>query len=207
MAAKRRISRIAWSLVALWALFGVWTLWGWLAVNGIERPAYQVLERRDGYEVRQYSAYTVAQVLVSGPYGTAIANGSRVLAGYIRGGNATQASVARSQFIALTAPVIEESREDAWLVSLVLPSRFTADTVPRPTDPRVRLVQVPAQKAAVLAFSGWVDQAAAAEKERGLAALLARDKEIVLGPARLVQYHAPWAPPFLDRNELAVTIR
>lgn len=43
----------------------VWTIGSWLVVRNIEEPAYTILEKRDGYEIRDYAPYMVAEVEVS----------------------------------------------------------------------------------------------------------------------------------------------
>lgn len=44
----------------------LWSLGSWLVVRNIEEPSYTVVERRDGYELRDYAPYIVAEVEVSG---------------------------------------------------------------------------------------------------------------------------------------------
>ncbi len=44
----------------------IWSVGSWLVVRNIEQPAYTVVERRDGYEIRDYAPYIVAEVEVTG---------------------------------------------------------------------------------------------------------------------------------------------
>jgi hypothetical protein len=48
------------------AIAVLWTLGSWLVVRNIERPAYTLVEKREGYEIRDYAPYMVAEVEVSG---------------------------------------------------------------------------------------------------------------------------------------------
>ncbi len=44
----------------------LWSLGSWLVVRNIEEPSYTLVERGDGYELRDYAPYIVAEVEVSG---------------------------------------------------------------------------------------------------------------------------------------------
>jgi len=44
----------------------IWSIGSWLVVRNIEQPAYTVVEKRDGYEIRDYAPYIVAEVETSG---------------------------------------------------------------------------------------------------------------------------------------------
>jgi hypothetical protein len=90
-------------------------------------------------------------------------NGFRSLAGYIFGGNVS-AETGSSQSIAMTAPVHTEITGDViesngtsggMKMAFFLPSQYTSiEQLPRPKDDRVRLVQVPAKRYAVVTFNG-----------------------------------------------------
>lgn len=53
------------SLIIIGALI-LWSLGSWLVVRSIEEPNYTVVERRDGYELRDYAPYIIAEVETSG---------------------------------------------------------------------------------------------------------------------------------------------
>lgn len=53
--------------IVLLALALVWSIGSWLVVRNVEEPSYTVVERRDGYEIRDYAPYIVAEVETSGP--------------------------------------------------------------------------------------------------------------------------------------------
>ena len=58
-----------------------------LPSRATEEPSYEVVRKLDGAEIRQYAAYVVAQVLVSGPADEAGSQAFPILAGYIFGKN------------------------------------------------------------------------------------------------------------------------
>ena len=52
-----------------------------------EEPEYQIVRKLKGIEVREYAAYTVAELLVPGPASDAGGQAFPILAGYIFGKN------------------------------------------------------------------------------------------------------------------------
>ena len=69
-------------LILVFALI-VWIAGTLLVIRGIEEPSYTLIEKRDGYEIREYASYIVAEVEVDGDMRTALSSGFRQLAGYI----------------------------------------------------------------------------------------------------------------------------
>lgn len=212
----RRPSPVTALLLAAWVLFCVWAVAGWLSARGIAEPAYRTVERRNGYDVREYDELLAAQVSVAAPWSEALRQGTALLSAYLSGANTTQESIAMArplgvepegEAIAADAPVLAVAKDTSWLISFVMPPDRTIVTLPRPNDPRVRIVRIPGRAAAVLAFSGAVSRDRVALQEERLRGLLARDGAVILGPATVAQYHPSWAPPFLRRNEVILPVR
>ncbi len=44
----------------------LWSLGSWLVVRNIEEPSYTIVEQKNGYEIRDYAPYIVAEVEVTG---------------------------------------------------------------------------------------------------------------------------------------------
>lgn len=63
----------------------VWIAGTLLVIRGIEEPQYTIVEKREGYEIREYVSYIIAEVEVEGDMRTAMSAGFRQLAGYIFG--------------------------------------------------------------------------------------------------------------------------
>ena len=185
---------------------------------GIETPKYEVVEERDGYEIRQYAPCIVAEVTVAADYERGMNSGFRKLADYIFGNN-TAVGVSGAGKIAMTAPVIERkepgqeiamtapvqeraAEEGKRTIAFVMPSEYTMETLPRPNNPEVRIVEVPGRKYAALTFSGSVSEKKMETKKRELADMLARDGLRSVGEPMLCQYDPPWTPPFMRKNEI-----
>lgn len=50
----------------------IWITGTFLVIRGIEEPKYTLVEKRDGYEVREYASYIIAEVEVEGDMRTAL---------------------------------------------------------------------------------------------------------------------------------------
>jgi SOUL heme-binding protein len=195
-----------------------WLLWTVLSVKGIEEPVYTVLEAREGYEIREYAPYIVAQTQVKGTQDEALNTGFRVLAGYIFGGNTTQESISMtapvndikqvSEKIQMTVPVIDiKWKDDVHIVQFTMPKRYTLKALPKPNDTRVQFVEIPKTKKAVLRYSGWATETRVTEKKDVLENYLKKDSLETIGDMISAQYNPPWSIPFMRRNEIMIGIK
>jgi hypothetical protein len=106
---------------------------GWLVAQGIRSPAYEVLAREEGYEVRRYGPLLAAQVTVDAPWSEAFRKGTALLSEYLDSDNTVQESVAlarpgavaQGEEIAGAAPVLMTLRDTTWLVSALMPPERT----------------------------------------------------------------------------------
>ncbi len=183
--------------------------------SATEQPRYQVVERIGPIEVRQYEGRIAAEALVAGDEARARSEGFRLIAGYIFGGNASSTQIAmtapvaqasKGEKIAMTAPVAQQPSEAGWRIQFFMPAKYNLGALPKPRDARVRLVQLPPQTYAVLAFSGSRSPEAVALKEKQLAAELGRAAWKAAGEPQGWFYDPPWTLPILRRNEVAVEV-
>jgi hypothetical protein len=199
-------------------LLGAWIVAGYVPVRGIEKPKYEIVARKDGYEIRQYPAMILARATISGEYKKSLNKGFSTVADYIFGNNTTGGSVAMtapvlaeqeqpSQKIAMTAPVLSEKAGESYTISFVMPSEYTLEGLPKPNNADVRLEQVPPRKYAVLKFGGYAPESKAKRKTQKLLDALNRDGIDPIGEPTVAQYEPPWTPPFMRHNEIFVEIR
>jgi hypothetical protein len=188
-------------------------------VMAIEIPEYRVIDQDGAYELREYSPYLIAETEIESEFMSAgnIAFGR--LFRYISGANTSQTEIAmtapveqsregRGQKIAMTAPVEQANVAGVYRVGFVVPRKFTRETVPKPTDPRVAIREVPARTVAVWRYSGRWTEENFREHERDLRALLAR-KGMRAEPgdsAIIARYDAPFMPWFMRRNEVIIPL-
>ena len=201
-------------------LMGAWVAAGYLPVRNIETPKYAVLSANKEYEIRQYPGHIVAEVQVTGTYKEAVNKGFRRIADYIFGNNTASGSIAMtapvlhekhttSEKIPMTAPVLhgKTGETDSYTVAFVMPSSYTLETLPKPNNADVTVRAVPPKKYAALRFSGYAPESKVRRKTELLLALLKQDDVTPVGSPSVAEYHPPWTPPFMRRNEILVEIQ
>lgn len=184
----------------------------------IEIPKYKVLKKERNFEIRQYNAYITASVEVNEKdYNAATNQGFRYIADYIFGNNTKKSSISMtapvlqeekttSEKIAMTVPVNIAKGENIYKISFVMPSKYTLETLPIPNNRKVVLTRVPTFRAAVISFSGLVNEKIITKKTEELKNWVKKQK---LKDTELIQtarYNPPWTPWFLRRNEIIMQL-
>ena len=130
---------------------------------------------------------------------------------YISGANQARSKIAMTapvsqeqpgEKIAMTAPVGQEAVSNQWAITFMMPTNYTLETLPAPTDEKVRLRAIPARRMAAVRYSGtWSRR----RYEVNLARLREWMKANGLAPSGepvWARYNAPFTPWFLRRNEI-----
>ncbi len=184
--------------------------------QAVEEPDYQVIRTFDNVEVRQYSPYVVAEVVLDVPAEDAGGQAFPILAGYIFGKNkgekkfAMTAPVTQSAVpvrMDMTAPVTQAAVAGGTRVQFVLPKGVTLATAPEPIDARVHLRDMPAATWAVIRYSGTWSESNYAEHLGELKSSLAAANVATQGEPVLARYNAPFTPWFMRRNEIWLELR
>jgi hypothetical protein len=179
-----------------------------------EQPKFDVVETlTDGVEVRRYARALVAEVTVGSDHDDAVDEGFERLARYIFGENAgrevlpmTSPVTQRGDRLPMTTPVTQRPEDGAWTIAFFLSNADRASDAPRPNDPAVRLVEHPARLLAAARYSGNnTEPRREAARTRLLEALASSGFQPVEG-VHWAQYDAPFAVPFLKRNEALVEV-
>jgi hypothetical protein len=179
--------------------------------HATEEAEYQVVRAGAGFEVRQYAAYTVAEVVVPGPAGDAGKQAFPILADYIFGKNkgdrklAMTAPVTQTAVpvkLAMTAPVTQTIAPGGFLVQFVLPKGVTVSSAPEPLDARVQLREELPSQVAVIRYSGFWSESNDNEHLAKLQAALRAAGLSWTGEAVYSRYDPPFTPWFMRRNEI-----
>jgi DNA gyrase inhibitor GyrI len=194
--------------LTLYCLVVVPTVFVGGAVMAYEEPPYDVLFKTDGYEVREYDDRIAAQVSSQISSNKAF----RTLFKYISGANQSYEKVsmtipvAQSEKIEMTVPVIRGAQSDVGYMQFFLPSSYTLETVPKPTDPSVDIVTVEGGYYAVYSYSGRANDRNFAKAEARLLDSLSRDGVAVSSEVIRATYNGPLTLPFNRRNEAMARI-
>lgn len=188
------------------------------AAMGIEEPAYEVVARYPEIELRRYAPSLVAETEVRATFDQAGKIGFRILADYIFGNNLPRSKIEMTapvgqqpagDSIEMTAPVSQQpvaGGTERYLVTFVMPARFTRETLPQPRDDRVQIEQVPARFMAVRRYSGfWSEENYRANEETLLRAVRDAGLTPIAAPV-YARYDPPFAPWFMRRNEVQVGV-
>ena len=204
------------------------------AAMATEEPNYTVLSKTENFELRRYESQLVAQTWVSGDQDAASRAGFKILADYIFGNNtapsgesskismtapvamqfeAKQSTTKKndsneSQKIAMTAPVSikqeQQQNDGQWRVQFTMPSQYTMQTLPKPNNPDITIIEVAPQTYGVIKFSGLAGAEKVAEKTAELQSWMQSQKLTLTGTPELARYNPPWTLPFMRSNEIMI---
>lgn len=181
------------------------------ASRAVEEPAYTVLRTFPAFEIRQYAAYVVAEVVVPGPAADAANRAFPILARYIFGKNKGERKLAMTAPVTqaaapmkmeMTAPVTQRAAAGGMAVQFVLPADINMGNAPEPLDPQVMLREVAARRVAVIRYSGFWSESNYQEHLDQLQDGLRAAGIAWTGEPVLARYNSPMTPWFLRRNEI-----
>lgn len=187
----------------------------------VEEPAFKVIRKGERVELREYSAYMVAETRVKADFASAGNLAFRPLFNYISGNNRRQekiemtAPVSQSaersagEKIEMTAPVTQMPANDStgsYVIAFAMPLCYTRDNIPQPVDERVKVREIPSRTMAVLAYTGTWSEARYAEHEKTLREEIAASGWNARGAVEFARYDPPFMPWFLRRNEVMIEI-
>ena len=180
----------------------------------LEEPEYEVLLRQGDVEFRRYEPYIIAEVTVNGDR-----EAFSVLAGYIFGDNQPQAkmnmtipveSVDQGQKMNMTVPVESRAASDGgettYTYAFVMEQAYSMETLPKPIDERVRLVERPSRIMAVRPWSGSARESRYEKEKAALPSALESDGVKITGVPAFARFNGPMTPWFMKRNEILVEI-
>jgi hypothetical protein len=167
-----------------------------------------VVERNIGdIQIRRYPEFLIATV-----DGMADEAAFRILFDYIAGNNRSKKE------LPMTVPVIsrKEGKEEISMTtpviskpgsfSFAMPSKYTLDTIPEPSDKKVRILKVRSRTVAVLEFGGRTNEGRVKKHEDELVRILNGKGVKMKGESFLMRYNGPFTPGFMRRNEVAIEI-
>ncbi len=189
----RKFAFLLGSLVVLVAALFVST------TSAIEEPTYSLVTSWESpdIEIRDYDSRILATTRMTEGQNS----GFRVLAGYIFGGNENEQEIAMTAPVQRTMPGEQEAE-----MAFVVPRAYSMEELPTPDDSRVEFREEPAYRAAVIRFSGWVNDKKAERYWQTLITFLEEQGIQPVGDPTLNQYNPPWTPPFMRRNEIIVAV-
>lgn len=186
-----------------------------VGIRNLEMPEYTVIERDGRFEIREYPNIVIVETVASGDRRTAENQAFYRLFDYISGANEANGKIEMtapvvqelaSEKVAMTAPVLQESTPDGWRMAFVLPSRYSVETAPTPTNAEVTLRSVAPKRVAAMRFAGRMTQRSLEERAPELERWIESKGLEAISPFRSAGYDPPFTIPFLRRNEIMVDV-
>lgn len=187
-------------------------------VIATEEPDFKLISEEGDFQIREYDPKIIAQVEVEGDFDEASSRGFKLLADYIFGNNLLDGGSKKismttpvemsplAENLLMTSSILDDQVNNKWLINFVMPQEFSLDTLPKPNNFQVNIIEVPKEKYAVIVFSGLVRESSYAEKAELLSNYLVENGLKQQGAIKIARYNPPWTLPFFRRNELMVRI-
>lgn len=181
----------------------------------VEEAVYTVEKSDEDFEIRMYAPQVVAEITIEGSLEDAGNKAFGPLYNYISGANRTQKEIAMTapvgqqaegQKIAMTAPVAQKAVSNRWAVSFMMPSNSTLETLPAPTDQRVRLRAVPALRMAAVRYSGTWSRKGYQQNLARLQDWMKKNSLTASGEPIWARYNPPFTLWFQRRNEILIPL-
>lgn len=167
----------------------------------LEEPEYEVVDRFDGWELRRYAPFLVAETRVDGDLRESGSAAFRILSGYIFGDNEPGTKMA------MTAPVMSEVSNDAgYRYQFVMERAYDRESLPAPNSGRVEIREMPPRLMAALRFSGTWNETRLADLTTTFLETIDREGYTPVDDPVLARYNPPITPWFLRRNEILVEV-
>ncbi len=158
-----------------------------------EEATYDVVHKTDIYEIRHYADRLIVQAPLNSRDGE---NSSfRKLFNYISGANDA------SQEIKMTVPVTQTKNDNEIVMQFYLPSKFTKETIPIPSNPDIEISKIKEGHFAVIKYSGRSSDKNFAMHSKILYEKLIEDQISIIGSPIKATYNGPFTLPPLRRNE------
>jgi len=172
-----------------------------------EEPKYKIIESTDIYEIREYGDRLAVEIEYSNED-----SGFRYLFNYISGENKSSEKVkmtvpvTQSAKIDMTSPVTQSTQDGIMKMQFFLPSKFTLENAPQPTNERVNLVMIKKDIYAVISYSGRLTNQNYSKNYKKLINHLTKDGLDFIEPDIKATFNGPFTLPIFRRNEIMIKI-
>ncbi len=173
----------------------------------LEEPKYQILKSNKNYEIRKYNDRLAVEITYTNQD-----SGFRYLFNYISGENKASEKVSmtvpvtQSTKIDMTAPVTQSKKNGKMVMQFFLPSKFTIETAPKPTNSRVSLVVLEGGTYAIIKYSGRATNENFQKHYKELKEHLLDDNIKYIDHPIRATYNGPFTIPIFRRNEVMIKI-
>jgi len=171
-----------------------------MPINKTEEQKHSIIRKYKDFEIRFYPSATIATIKSNAKtYKELSGPGFQKLAGYIFGGNEAKKK------ISMTTPVQMDINDSGSTMSFVMPSEYSKESLPKPNDPNVNIVNTADEYVAVIRFGGYASDEDLKFYSEKLQNLLKENGITPVGNYRFLGYNPPYQ--FVGRrNEIIVAV-
>ena len=186
-------------------LFGVTFLTlimaNFLKAEKVDEPSYELINKFESIEIRQYKKIIVATTIKKSSYKDATYSGFRTLANYIFGNNDKEVK------IPMTAPVITTMPNNESIeITFIMSADYSLDNLPKPHSDDILFKEITLGKVAVIKFGMWATPKRIMKMKGELEKYLFENNIQTSSDYLVAQYNSPWVIPPFRRNEIIISI-
>ena len=159
-------------------------------VMAYEEANYEVVKQNKVYEIRKYSDRLAVEIITSNQ-----GSSFRKLFNYISGNNENK------EEISMTTPVTQIEKKGSMTMQFYLPSKFSKDNIPSPSNSDVKILNIKGGYYAVIKYSGRASDKNFIKYKDILKNELKKNDILILSSPIKATYDKPFTLPILRRNE------
>ena len=191
--------------ILVFILFGVIFLTlimaNFLKAEKVDEPSYELINKFESIEIRQYKKIIVATTIKKSSYKDATYSGFRTLANYIFGNNDKEVK------IPMTAPVITTMPTNESIeITFIMSDDYSLDNLPKPRSDDILFKELILGKVAVIKFGMWATPKRIMKMQGKLEKYLSENNIQTSSDYLVAQYNSPWVIPPFRRNEIIISI-
>tara|TARA_B110000014_G_C20099190_1_gene576641 strand:- start:1295 stop:1879 length:585 start_codon:yes stop_codon:yes gene_type:complete len=191
--------------ILVFILFGVIFLTlimaNFLKAEKVDEPSYELINKFESIEIRQYKKIIVATTIKKSSYKDATYSGFRTLANYIFGNNDKEVK------IPMTAPVITTMPNNESIeITFIMSADYSLDNLPKPHSDDILFKEITLGKVAVIKFGMWATPKRIMKMKGELEKYLFENNIQTSSDYLVAQYNSPWVIPPFRRNEIIISI-
>lgn len=164
-----------------------------------ETIPYEVIEKEKNIEIRLYHNVLLASTKT--PKNKYLDSGFNNVFNYISGQNESQSK------ISMTTPVVTYQDEDKMVTGFYVPSKYTKDSVPKPSSNQVFIQELKESYYVVIKFSGSWNDKNFEKHDQTLKEFIERKDLMTQSPRMILRYQPPFIPGVFRKNEIAYQIQ
>ena len=188
-------------LILFGVIFLTLIMANFLKAEKVDEPSYELINKFESIEIRQYKKIIVATTIKKSSYKDATYSGFRTLANYIFGNNDKEVK------IPMTAPVITTMPTNESIeITFIMSDDYSLENLPKPHSDDILFKEITLGKVAVIKFGMWATPKRIMKMQGKLEKYLSENNIQTSSDYLVAQYNSPWVIPPFRRNEIIISI-